>query len=240
MLGAAFPLLFSALALRPVARAAAHMARVAAQNTTPADAAQETPSAADTRPISSVSSATRGAVIGLGVAALLVPALMVVLLEPEGLSAFLVGTVLSALLLTISHANAGGAWGNARRYIEDGFYGGKNSPTQAAAQVSDTVGGALRATTGVILAPLLTLVGVVVLIFGPVQLRLEPLSPVNMGVMALSLAVLALVFWWSRHEPEGEAKTGAKPQPTRTTSSKKRSREMARAGEREREKEDTA
>jgi K(+)-stimulated pyrophosphate-energized sodium pump len=239
MLGAAFPLLFSTLALRLVARAAARMARVAGQNTAPADAAQEKASAADTRPISSASSATRGPVIGLGVAALVVPALIVVLLEPEGLSAFLVGTVLSALLLTISHANAGGAWGNARRYIEDGFYGGKNSPTQAAAQVSDTVGGALRATTGVILAPLLTLVGVVVLIFGPVQLRLEPLSPVNMGVMALSLALLALVFWWSRREPEGEAKTSAKPQATRTTSSKKRSREMAREREREREKEDT-
>jgi K(+)-stimulated pyrophosphate-energized sodium pump len=109
---------------------------------------------------------------------LVIPALIVVLapiitsfLGAEALGGFLGGVVVSGLTLAFFMCNAGGAWDNAKKFIEDGNYGGKGSDTHKAAVVGDTVGDPLKDTSGPALNPMMKIVQIVALLIAPFVIK---------------------------------------------------------------------
>ena len=105
---------------------------------------------------------------------LIIPALLVVILPiitsvlgATALGGFLAGVVVSGLMLAFFMCNSGGAWDNAKKYIEDGHFGGKGSETHKAAVVGDTVGDPLKDTAGPALNPMMKIVQIVALLIAP-------------------------------------------------------------------------
>ena len=105
---------------------------------------------------------------------LVIPAAIVVglpvitgLLGAEALGGFLGGVVIVGLMLAFFMCNTGGAWDNAKKYIEDGHFGGKGSDTHKAAVVGDTVGDPLKDTAGPALNPMMKIVQIVALLIAP-------------------------------------------------------------------------
>ena len=86
---------------------------------------------------------------------------------PQALGGMLAGSIVSGFLLAIFMANAGGAWDNAKKFVELGNFGGKGSDAHAAAVTGDTVGDPFKDTSGPAINILLKLMAIVSLIFGP-------------------------------------------------------------------------
>ena len=113
---------------------------------------------------------TRGAMKEMvlpGLIAIVVPIAVGAILGPEALGGLLIGSIATGFLFAIMMANAGGAWDNAKKYIEAGHLGGKGSDQHAAAVVGDTVGDPFKDTSGPALNILLKLMSIVALVFGP-------------------------------------------------------------------------
>jgi K(+)-stimulated pyrophosphate-energized sodium pump len=113
---------------------------------------------------------TKGALKAMmlpGLIAVLAPVVVGIVLGPEALGGLLVGSIVTGFLLATFMANAGGAWDNAKKWIEKGHHGGKGSDAHAAAVVGDTIGDPFKDTSGPSINILLKLMAVVALIFGP-------------------------------------------------------------------------
>ncbi|WP_292383406.1 sodium-translocating pyrophosphatase [Methanoculleus sp. UBA430] len=107
-----------------------------------------------------------------GILAVAAPLVVGFVLGTEALGGLLVGSLASGFLLAVTMANAGGAWDNAKKYIEMGHLGGKGSPAHKAAVVGDTVGDPFKDTSGPSLNILLKLMSMVSLVFAPLLLVL--------------------------------------------------------------------
>ncbi len=107
-----------------------------------------------------------------GVLAVVAPLAVGIVLGPEALGGLLVGSLAAGFLLAITMANAGGAWDNAKKYIEQGHLGGKGSDAHKAAVVGDTVGDPFKDTSGPSLNILIKLMSMVALVFAPLILVL--------------------------------------------------------------------
>ena len=105
-----------------------------------------------------------------GILAVVAPLAVGFVLGPEALGGLLVGSLASGFLLAVTMANSGGAWDNAKKYIEQGHLGGKGSPAHKAAVVGDTVGDPFKDTSGPSLNILLKLMAMVALVFAPLIL----------------------------------------------------------------------
>ena len=104
--------------------------------------------------------------------AILVPVVVMLLLGKEALAGFLAGSILTGIIFALFMANAGGAWDNAKKYVETGAYGGKGSEAHKAAVTGDTVGDPFKDTAGPSLNTMITVMSLVAEVFAPVILLL--------------------------------------------------------------------
>ena len=102
-----------------------------------------------------------------GMMAVFSPVIVGLLLGPSALGGLLAGSIVTGVMLAIFMANAGGAWDNAKKYIEEGNLGGKGTPPHAAAVVGDTVGDPFKDTAGPSLNILIKLMSIIALVIAP-------------------------------------------------------------------------
>ena len=171
LIGALMPFLFSALSMGAVGRAAMAMVEEVRRQFREHPGIMDGTEQPDYRRAVEIS--TNGALremVAPGLLAVAVPIFVGAVIGAESLGGLLIGSIATGSLLAIMMANAGGAWDNAKKYIEEGHYGGKGSDPHKAAVVGDTVGDPFKDTSGPSLNILLKLMAIVAVVFGPLFL----------------------------------------------------------------------
>ncbi len=169
LLGAMMPFLIAALTMEAVGRAGGRMVEeIRRQFREIAGLLEGTAEPETDRCIDIVTRSALREMIVPGVSALAVPLIMGFLIGPEALGGFLAGATAAGVLLGVAMSNGGGAWDNAKKWIEEGNLGGKGSDAHKAAVVGDTVGDPFKDTSGPSMNILIKLMAVVSLVFAPV------------------------------------------------------------------------
>ncbi len=136
--------------------------------------------------------------VNLALLAILAPIIVGLLLGEAALGGFLAGIILTGLLLAVFMANSGGALDNAKKKIEDGFYGGKGSETHKAAVIGDTVGDPLKDTSGPALNPMIKVINLISLLFITMIVKLRHDISFSIPLASILLIVLTIAIWRSK------------------------------------------
>ena len=167
-IGAMLPFLFSAMTMNSVGKAANQMIEEVRRQFREDKGIMEGTSKPDYANCVDIS--TRAALkemIAPGLMAIIAPLFIGIVLGPNALGGMLAGALASGVLLALMMANAGGAWDNAKKYIEVGHFGGKGSESHKAAVVGDTVGDPFKDTSGPSINILIKLMTIVSVVFAP-------------------------------------------------------------------------
>lgn len=209
LLGGALPWMFSSLAINAVNRAAGLIVdEVRRQFKDGVLEPKDSPKHKEPDYKKAVAISTEAAQKELASLALMgvVPPIIVgLMLGVEALGGFLAGIIVSGQLLAVYMSNAGGAWDNAKKLVEDeprkpAENLGKHSERHKAAVVGDTVGDPLKDTAGPALNPMIKVVNLVSVIIAPIIVTFPTANPVAIGVSAVLAAVLAWAYWRSKQE----------------------------------------
>jgi K(+)-stimulated pyrophosphate-energized sodium pump len=203
LIGGSVPFLFSALAIRAVGRTAGTVVQEVRRQF------------ADGKIMAGTKRPDYGPVIDICTAAslreLATPALLAVLtpviigfgINFYALGAFLAAVIVTGQLMANFLSNSGGAWDNAKKYIEDGHEGGKGSEAHKAAVIGDTVGDPFKDTAGPALNPLIKVMNLVSLLILPAVINLQDNDAARYTVAALALVVLAGAIAFSKRRSGG-------------------------------------
>ena len=170
VIGGLLPFLFSGLTMQAVGTAAGEMIEEVRRQFREIPGLKEGKPGVKPDAARAVAISTQGslkAMIIPGLIAILAPITIGAIMGPQALGGMLAGSIVSGFLLAIFMANAGGAWDNAKKFVELGNFGGKGSDAHAAAVTGDTVGDPFKDTSGPAINILLKLMAIVSLIFGP-------------------------------------------------------------------------
>ena len=168
MLGGAVPFLLAALTMGAVGRTAQKMVEEVRRQFREISGLLEGQSKADYATCVGISTdAALKEMIVPGVIAILAPIVIGLILGAEGLGGFLAGSIVTGVVLALMMANSGGAWDNAKKYIEEGNLGGKGSEAHKAAVVGDTVGDPFKDTSGPAMNILIKLMSIVAVVIAP-------------------------------------------------------------------------
>ncbi|AOR24411.1 sodium-translocating pyrophosphatase [Clostridium taeniosporum] len=171
-IGGMLPFLFGALTMESVGKAATQMVEEVRRQFKENDGILKGTQKPDYSKCVAISTnAALKEMIIPGLLAILVPLLVGILLGTEALAGLIGGGVVTGVMLAIMMANAGGAWDNAKKYIESGVHGGKGSDAHKAGVVGDTVGDPFKDTSGPSMNILIKLMTIVSVVFAPVILK---------------------------------------------------------------------
>lgn len=170
-IGAMLPFLFSAITMESVSKAAYKMIEEVRRQFHADKGILEGTSKPDYKSCVAIStSAALKQMLLPGIIAIVAPIAVGILFGAEALGGLLAGALVTGVMMAIFMANAGGAWDNAKKYIESGAHGGKGSEPHKAAVVGDTVGDPFKDTSGPSINILIKLMTVVALVFAPLFL----------------------------------------------------------------------
>ncbi|MBI3252689.1 MAG: sodium-translocating pyrophosphatase [Candidatus Omnitrophica bacterium] len=198
LIGGAIPFLFSSLTIKAVGRAAFLIVKEVREQLKDKDVWEGKKLPDYARVVSICTAAAQKELIRPGLLAILTPLFVGLVLKKEALGGFLAGMILSGQLLAVFMANAGGAWDNAKKLIEDGIFGGKGSDAHKASVTGDTVGDPLKDTAGPALNPLIKVMNMVALLAIPIVVRLEH----SAGGMIVGAAIGVFLLFILLHKPK--------------------------------------
>jgi len=198
LIGGGLIFLFSSLLIRAVNRAAFEMINVVRRQFRIPGILEGTRTPDYAEAVSVSTRAAQRELLPLGVIAVLMPVVVGFLLGAAALGGFLAGIILAGQLMAVFMSNAGGAWDNAKKYIEEGNYGGKGSEAHKAAVVGDTVGDPFKDTAGPALNPMIKVVNLVSLLAAP--LVVTAAAPQNaessrLAIIVVMIVLLAVIVW---------------------------------------------
>ncbi len=202
LIGGAIPFLFSSLTIKAVGRAAFLIVKEVREQLKDKDVWEGRKLPDYARVVSICTRAAQKELIRPGLLAILAPLVVGLLLKKEALGGFLAGMILSGQLLAVFMANAGGAWDNAKKLIEDGIFGGKGSEAHKASVTGDTVGDPLKDTAGPALNPLIKVMNMVALLAIPLVVRYENSQKVFWAAVLVAFGLLALVLYQPKPSKE--------------------------------------
>ena len=199
LLGGALPFLFSAFSLRAVARGGnLVVAEVRRQFRIPG-VLEGTTKPDYGKVVSITTAAAQKELISLVIISVTLPLIVGLLFSVEALGTFLAGVILVGQLLAVYMAIAGGALDNAKKYVEDGHFGGKGSPAHRAAVEGDTVGDPLKDTAGPALNPMIKVVNLISLLAAPLIVQSRGSAAVWIALVVL-VVLLVWGIWQSKKE----------------------------------------
>lgn len=172
-IGGMLPFLFSAMTMESVSKAAYQMIEEVRRQFRSIPGIMEGTAKPDYKSCVAISTtAALKEMLVPGIMAVLSPLAVGILLGPEALGGLLTGALVTGVLMAIFMSNAGGAWDNAKKYIENDHHGGKGSEAHKAAVVGDTVGDPFKDASGPSINILIKLMTIVSLVFAPLFLRI--------------------------------------------------------------------
>jgi K(+)-stimulated pyrophosphate-energized sodium pump len=210
LIGGGLIFLFSSLLIRSVNRAAFKMIGVVRRQLRIPGIMEGTRTPDYAECVSVSTQAAQRELLPLGVIAILTPIIIGFLFGVAALGGFNAGIILAGQLMAVFMANAGGAWDNAKKFIEAGNYGGKRSDAHKATVVGDTVGDPFKDTAGPALNPMIKVVNLVSLLAAPLVVTAEATLDsggrliVTVIMIVLVGVVLAAIFRSKRSDPETE------------------------------------
>ncbi|MDR3669968.1 MAG: sodium/proton-translocating pyrophosphatase, partial [Holophaga sp.] len=208
LLGGAVPFLFSSELIRAVGRAAYYIVQECRVQFKDAEIWAGTKKPDYGRVVDICTNTAQKELVGPGLLAIASPLLVGFLLGPYALGGFLAGMILVGQLLAVFMANAGGAWDNCKKMIEDGLYGGKGSEAHKASVTGDTVGDPLKDTAGPALNPLIKVMNMVSLLTLGIIMKWT-LFPVegresNKGIGVIAALVCVAAIAWAVYKSKQE------------------------------------
>lgn len=209
LIGGGLIFLFSSLLIRSVNRAAFQMIGVVRKQLRIPGIMEGTKTPDYAECVNVSTRAAQRELLPLGVVAVLTPIAVGFLLGAAALGGFLAGIILAGQLMAVFMSNAGGAWDNAKKYIEDGHYGGKRSEPHKAAVVGDTVGDPFKDTAGPALNPMIKVVNLVALLTAPLVVTIfapgadaGAQTTARIVALVMTVVIFGAIFLSKREDPE--------------------------------------